>query len=215
MIVPGNSTVIKICGITNMEDARASVEMGTDALGFNFHEKSSRCISPEEAGLITAQIPETVMKVGVFVNASLSTVLANTRIAGLTAIQLHGDETPEFAVDVKAETGLRVIKAFRVGAGFNIDEIAGYKDCSVLLDAYSSTEQGGTGIQTDWTIARQVRDNIESLYLAGGLASNNVVEAIELVRPYAVDACSRLETRPGKKDLAKVREFVKAVREAL
>jgi phosphoribosylanthranilate isomerase len=202
--------IVKICGITNLEDALAAVEAGADALGFNFYRRSPRYIPPEDARRIVAELPQGVMKVGVFVNEVGPERVA--RVAdgvGLTAVQLHGDESPEYC---RALRGRFVVKAVRAGTDFEPESVSSYEADAVLLDAFSADERGGTGRVVDWAVARRVRDLVPRLFLAGGLAPENVAAAIEAVGPYAVDACSLLESAPGRKDPQRVRAFVAAAR---
>ncbi len=202
-------TKVKICGITNLEDALLSVKFGADALGFNFYEKSPRYISPEKAREIVEQLPREVLKVGVFVNESLGEICKIAETAKLDAIQLHGEETPEFAGELKAKTNLEIIKAFRVSENFKPEDVLQYEVDAVLLDAYSRHEHGGTGETFDWEIAKKVQEIFPKMYLAGGLAVENVKEAVESVRPFAVDACSLLETEKGLKNLHRIKDFIK------
>lgn len=208
-------TKVKICGITNLEDALMSVELGADALGFNFFEKSPRYIAPNLAKRIIKQLPIGVKSVGVFVNETIDTVTEIAKITEIDFIQLHGDETPKFAKQLQISTGLQVIKAFRVSGYFNAARMMKYQVDTVLLDSYSGAEYGGTGEIFDWSVATQVRELFPKLYLAGGLNPQNVGEAIRLVTPYAVDACSGLESSKGIKDRNKVEAFIRNIREAL
>lgn len=199
---------VKICGITNLDDAVGAVEAGADALGFNFYRRSPRYIRPEDARRIIEQLPESVLTVGVFVNEAEPEIVA--RIAGeakLKAVQLHGDEAPAYA---RALKNFFVIKALRVSEDFVPENVKEYETEAILLDSFDRKERGGTGRTFDWAVARRVRELVPRLYLAGGLSLENVAEAIEKVRPYAVDACSRLETAPGRKDLERVRNFISA-----
>jgi phosphoribosylanthranilate isomerase len=205
-------TKVKICGITNLEDALLSVKFGADALGFNFYERSPRYILPEKAREIIEQLAPEILKVGVFVNESLKTILEIAETAKLDAIQLHGDETPEFIKELKAETNLEIIKAFRMTDGFRAEDVLKYKVDAVLLDAYSAKDYGGTGETFDWRIARKVREIVPKMYLAGGLSAENVAGAIAGVEPFAVDACSLLEESKGHKNPEKVRDFIFAVK---
>lgn len=199
---------VKICGITNLNDARVAIESGADALGFNFYPRSPRYIRPRDAREIIQELPPGILTVGVFVNESEPEVVARlAEEADLDAVQLHGDESPEYA---RALKGLYVIKALRVAEGFVAESALEYETEAILLDAFDGRERGGTGRTFDWEIARQVRELVPKLYLAGGLSVENVREAIERVRPYAVDACSRLESAPGVKDSERVREFISA-----
>jgi phosphoribosylanthranilate isomerase len=193
-------TKVKICGITNLEDALLSAKFGADALGFNFYEKSPRYISSEKAREIIEQLPREVLKVGVFVNESLEKICQTAETAKLNAIQLHGEETPEFAGELKAKTNLEIIKAFRVSEKFKPEDVLQYAVDAVLLDAYSSKEHGGTGETFDWEIAKNVREIFPKMYLAGGLSQDNIAEAIYNVKPFAVDACSCIEFEKGIKD---------------
>lgn len=203
---------IKICGITNLKDALAAVEAGADALGFNFYRRSPRYIAPEDARRIVAELPATVMSVGVFVNESEPEQVSRIMDAArLTAAQLHGDESPEYC---SALQGRYVIKALRADADFEPQVVKAYDTDAILLDAYAKDARGGTGRVVDWNVARRVRDIVPQLFLAGGLSPENIVEAIAAVEPYAVDACSHLESAPGKKDNERVRAFIAASRRA-
>jgi phosphoribosylanthranilate isomerase len=203
-------TLVKICGVTNLEDALAAVEAGADLLGFNFYRRSPRYVSPGDARRISERLPESVEGVGVFVNEPAEEVERIAREAGLGVVQLHGDETPEFC---QALRGLKVVKALRVRAGFDAAACALYPVDALLLDAYRADAFGGTGHTFDWTLARQARERVARLYLAGGLTPDNVAEAVGAVRPYAVDVCSGVETSPGRKSLRLMRRFVEQVRE--
>lgn len=201
-------TKVKICGITNLEDALASVKFGADAIGFNFYAKSPRYISPESAREIIKQLAADVLKVGVFVNEELDKIVEIASIANLDAIQLHGEETSELATQLKVKSGLRIIKAFRVSPEFKPGDILEYDVDAILLDAHSPNEHGGTGETFDWAVARLVSDTVSKLYLAGGLSPENVGRATKSVEPYAVDACSCLEISKGVKDHEKLRRFI-------
>lgn len=202
-------TRVKICGITNLEDALDAVEAGADALGFNFYKRSPRYVEPQAARRIIEELPAKLLTVGVFVNERAPEEVARlASLAGVGAVQLHGDEPPAYAHALRP---LRVIKALRVGADFVPERVAEYETNGLLLDAFDSRERGGTGRTFDWEIARRVRALVPKLYLAGGLSVENVAEAVRLVRPYCVDACSRLERAPGRKDPERVRSFIRAV----
>jgi phosphoribosylanthranilate isomerase len=208
-------TKVKICGITNLEDALLSAKFGADALGFNFYEKSPRYVTSKKASEIIEQLPKGVMKVGVFVNESVERICKIVEIAGLDAIQLHGEEDNRFIEEVHMMSGLPVIKAFRISLDFNPDSAKHSSAEAVLLDKYSSREPGGTGETFDWKIAKLVSNLVDRVYLAGGLTADNVADAIGTVHPYAVDVCSRIETKPGKKDDEKLERFIAAVKEAI
>lgn len=203
---------VKICGITNVEDALASIEAGADALGFNFYPQSPRYIEPSAARCIIEQLPASVLCVGVVVNLpDAEQVKRFASEAGVQAVQLHGDESPAYCQELK---DLFVIKALRVKSDFDPEQAAQYETDAVLLDGFSQVAFGGAGQGFDWSIATRCRELVTKLFLAGGLNVNNVAAAIEAVQPYAVDACSGLESIPGRKDLAKVRAFITAARHA-
>ncbi len=200
-------TRVKICGITNLEDALLSAKFGADALGFNFYKKSPRYIASEKARAIIEQLPPEILKVGVFVNEDLEKVVEIAKTAKLDALQLHGEETPAFALELKAKTNLEIIKAFRVSSAFKPEDVLEYDTDAILLDAYSAKEHGGTGETFDWEIAKRVREIFPKMYLAGGLSSHNIADAILQVQPFAVDTCSGIEKIKGKKDGVKVKKF--------
>ncbi|MGI9065766.1 MAG: phosphoribosylanthranilate isomerase [Pyrinomonadaceae bacterium] len=199
---------VKICGITNVEDARGSVDAGAYALGFNFYPPSPRYIEPDAARRIVEQLPASILCVGVFVNlADAEQVKRQACEAGVQAVQLHGDESPAYCQKLK---DLFVIKALRVNSDFEPELAAQYETEAVLLDGFSASAYGGVGQGFDWSVALRCRELVAKLFLAGGLNANNVTAAIESVQPYAVDACSGLESVPGRKDMAKVRAFIAA-----
>lgn len=201
-------TKVKICGITNLKDALLAAKFGADALGFNFYPKSPRYVSPEKTKEIVGQLPREILKVGVFVNENSDAIAEIARVAKLDAIQLHGEETPEFARRVKAKTSLEIIKAFRVSEGFKPEDVLQYEADAVLLDAYSRHEHGGTGETFDWEIAKKVQEIFPKMYLAGGLSIENIERAVLEIKPYGVDACSSLERIKGVKDQAKIENFI-------
>jgi len=202
-------TYIKICGITNMDDAAAAVAAGADLLGFNFYKPSPRYITPQKAREIVRRFPNEVLKVGVFVNEELADVHTIMRVAGLGALQLHGDESPEYCSKFP---GCCVIKTFAVTDTFDVHAAEAYEVDGIMLDTKHNHLRGGTGRVFDWSIARQAALTIPNLYLAGGLSPENVENAIKTVRPYAVDACSALEDRPGIKNHERMRVFINTVR---
>jgi phosphoribosylanthranilate isomerase len=201
-------TVIKICGITNLNDAHAAVAAGADALGFNFYKPSPRYIAPENAREIINTLPESIHTVGVFVNeSSPDAVRSIADRAGVKAVQLHGDESPDYCRALNA-----VIKTFAVSGSFDLKQLESYEVDAIMLDTKDNHLRGGTGRVFDWTIAQQVSQLVPKLYLAGGLSPENVSEAIEMVQPYAVDACSSLEDKPGIKNHERMCVFVNKVR---
>ena len=203
-------TLVKICGITNLEDAVAAVAMGADALGFNFYKPSPRYITPQDAREIIEQLPGAILKVGVFVNEdSPDQVRQIANESGITALQLHGDESPDYCNELADQY---IIKAFAVSNNFDMQKPERYHVNAIMLDTKHNTLRGGTGRAFEWSIAQQVSKTVPKLFLAGGLSPENVAAAIETVRPYAVDACSSLEDMPGKKNEERVRAFVRAVR---
>jgi phosphoribosylanthranilate isomerase len=209
---------VKICGITNFEDAVAATEAGADMLGFNFYRPSSRYIEPDRAREIVDHLrsdsqntPPTM--VGVFVDESIDSVVRIVNDVNLDAVQLHGEEPPEFCAELKSLLPDKdVIKALRVNGAFDPQTASRYSVQAIMLDAFHEQLRGGTGRVIDWDIARTVRDLVPQLFLSGGLSPENVAEAISRVQPFAVDACSSLESSPGRKDRARLIEFVRAVR---
>jgi len=203
---------VKICGITNVEDALLACEFGADAIGLNFYEKSPRCISPFTASKIIGKLPPFVAAVGIFVNWQAAPVTSLAKALGLSAAQLHGDEPPKLVAEIAKE--VPVIKALHVGKGSPLPPFAKYRGVAAfLLDAPHSGQYGGTGRITDWNLA-QTAAKSHPILLAGGLTPENVGEAILAVRPYAVDVTSGVESKPGKKDPGKLRAFFDEVARA-
>jgi phosphoribosylanthranilate isomerase len=203
---------VKICGITDARDARAAIDLGAAALGFNFYENSPRVIAPAAAWEIRRRLPGEVQAVGVFVNWEPRPVVALATALRLSAVQLHGDEDCCHAGICARQVA--VIKAFRVGDGFSMAEFGGFRCASwFLLDAARDGQYGGTGRKTSWDLAAKAAARLP-IILAGGLTPENVAEAILAVRPYAVDVASGVESRPGKKDHRKMREFFAEVERA-
>ena len=204
-------TLVKICGITNPEDALAAIAAGADALGFNFYKPSPRYIAPQAAREIIEQLPTSVLTVGVFVNEESPQAVMNiANGANIKALQLHGDESPAYCRELAPHTS--VIKTLAVSDSFDPKLACEYKVDAIMLDTRDNRLRGGTGRVFDWSIAQQVSQLVPRLYLAGGLSPENIEEAIEKVRPYAVDACSALEDRPGIKNHDRVRAFIDTVR---
>ena len=205
-------TKVKICGITDLEDARHAIECGADLLGFNFYDRSPRYISQGAAKDIIAKLKIESRAVGVFVNEKVDRVYDIAISTPINAIQLHGDESPEYVKRLNDWLGLEVIKALRTSDEFDPNGIEDYGDVSILLDAYSLSVYGGSGQVADWEVSKRIVESGRMVYLAGGLTPENVAQAIDVVRPYAVDVASGVESSPGKKDPVKVAEFIDAVR---
>jgi len=201
---------VKICGITSPADALAAIDAGANLLGFNFYKKSPRYITEADAAKIRRRIPARVQTVGIFVNAPPADVAELCRSLKLDLAQLHGDESPETVADV-ART-IPVIKAFRLEPEFPLSTLDEYPEAfAYLFDAAKTDQYGGTGRTTEWDVARRAALT-RRIILAGGLKVGNVGEAVRIVRPYAVDVASGVESKPGKKDHARMRDFVQAVR---
>lgn len=201
--------LVKVCGITNPDDARVAAEAGADAVGLVF-APSPRRVSVEAAGEIAAGLSENVLKVGVFVDAAPEEVLSVAREVGLDYAQLHGDEGPQDVTDLRAG-GLKVVKALRVRDAESLEDMERYGADLYLLDAYSEKARGGTGERFDWGLAKTLRER-DNIVVSGGLNPENVREAIEFFEPYGVDASSSLEDRPGVKNGERVRRFVSAAK---
>jgi len=179
---------VKICGVTDIDDALLAAELGADAIGLNFYSESPRCISPFTAAEIVNQLPPFVSPIGVFVNWEAAPVIALAAALRLSAVQLHGDESPNLVAEISRKVS--VIKAFRLGQGTTLPAFSKYKDTSAfLLDAAAAAKFGGTGKKTDWSRAATAAKS-HRIILAGGLTPENVGEAIRLVLPYAVDVAS-------------------------
>jgi len=218
-------TWIKICGTTNLEDAQTAIEAGADALGFVFYERSPRTIDQTIAHDIVAHLPANVDKIGVFVDQSADVIAQIADKVGLTGVQLHGKRGDGSRVDELAAlrahaSGLKVIpvcQARDLEEGVLLSEDARRGFYAVLVDSGSNSQIGGTGKTFDWGKAREAIQSLSLIMpviVAGGLNSNNVGEAMNMFQPYGVDVVSGVEANPGKKDPAKVRAFVQAVRRA-
>jgi phosphoribosylanthranilate isomerase len=208
-------TKVKICGITNLEDARAAADAGAHMLGLNFYRPSARYIAPEVARALVNDLKasgRSIEVVGVFVDEPIDSVIDIANTTGIDSVQLHGDESPAFCEELNTRDGLTVIKALRVGDDFKINSAQQYPAHAIMLDAFHQTLRGGTGMTLDWEVARETRKIVPRLFLSGGLSPENVTDAVRAVKPYAVDACSLLESAPGKKDSARMSAFVAAVR---
>lgn len=202
-------TRVKICGITNSKDADAAVESGADALGFIFYSGSPRHIEPEKAAEIIGTLPPFVTAVGVFVDETLEGIKKAVSESGVTCVQLHGSETPEFCESV----GGSVIKAFRIKGLSDIEPIAKYRAGAYLLDTFKAGVPGGTGKTFDWEIALEAK-KLGRIILSGGLNPENVLDAVRHVNPYAVDVSSGVEKSPGIKDPGLIRKFIEELKKA-
>jgi phosphoribosylanthranilate isomerase len=195
---------VKICGITNIDDARAAVNAGADALGFVFYSPSPRYITPEQAGQIIQGLPPFVTTVGLFVDVALDTVNDMARRCGLDRIQLHGRETPEFCRQVTRP----VIKAIRIKNAQSLTPVPNYKVSAYLLDTYvEGALPGGTGASFAWELAARVKP-YGPVILAGGLTPENIGVAVAQICPYGVDVSTGVERTPGIKDHHKIRQFI-------
>lgn len=199
---------MKICGITNTADAVAAIDAGADALGFMFFQNSKRNVSPAVAGEIIRELPPFISKVGVFVNASGSFVREVIQTSRIDTLQFHGEEPPEFC----AQFGLKAIKAFRIRDRESLQQCLNYRNHPWLLDSYVDGAQGGTGVAFDWNVAVEATRLSRMVILAGGLKVETVADAVRKVRPFAVDVSSGVESAPGKKDHAKIRQFIDAAK---
>jgi phosphoribosylanthranilate isomerase len=201
----GHGVRLKICGITNWLDAKLAVDAGADMLGFNFYGPSPRFVAVGEAKRIIHRLPRTVEAIGAFVNDSVSDIADITRVAGLHGVQLHGDESPGQVAELARRWP--VMKAFRVRPGFRVAALRAYDQAwAFLLDGFSREARGGTGKTFDWGVAR-LAARFGRVFLAGGLTSANIAEALKTAKPYAVDVCSGVEASPGKKDAGRLLQF--------
>lgn len=206
---------VKICGITNWPDARRAVAAGADFLGFNFFAGSPRYVAPKRARQIVRRLPKGVRSVGVFVNESPEKLLEITEMVGLDRVQLHGEESPSTVKRIGRS--VPVIKALRVRKSLRASELARFQDASaVLLDGFHAGQWGGTGRTFDWRFAQRAkkRGGAIKVFLAGGITPENVAEAIRTAKPYAVDVCSGVEAKPGKKDPKRLKSFMREVEKA-
>jgi len=199
---------IKICGITNLADARAAVEAGADLLGFVFYAQSPRCLSIKQAAEIVRALPLYVVKAGVFVNALKATVFRAMSECGLNILQFHGEETS----DDCRQFGLMAMKAFRIRDADSLRALPDYQTDAWLLDAYAPGKPGGTGATFNWDLALEAQKFGRPIFLAGGLTPENVAAAVRKVQPFGVDVSSGVESAPGKKDHDKIRQFIAAAR---
>ena len=204
------STKIKICGITNVDDALAAAELGADLLGFIFTEKSPRKIKIKEAVKIINLLPDRVATVGLFVNQQELAVKLIFEQCGFTYLQLHGEESPYYCKRIGRKT--KTIKAFRIKDETSLTKLADYKVDMFLLDSYSKDKFGGSGSVFNWDLAVKSKKFGKPIILAGGLTPKNVAKAIKKVKPYAVDVSSGTEKNPGRKDHKLMKEFIEQVK---
>ena len=199
--------LVKICGITNLDDALFASEAGADALGFVFYKKSPRYVEPKKAWDIIKRLPPFVTTVGVFADQTEAEIKGIISETDIDIVQLHGEEPPEFCEGLNK----RVIKAIRVRGMENLTEVKRYKACALLLDTYDRNLKGGTGKIFNWEIAREAKV-FNKIIIAGGLTPDNVADAIRVVQPYAVDVSSGVEKQKGLKDHLKVKAFIYKVK---
>ena len=203
---------IKICGLTNLKDARACADLGADMIGLNFYPQSSRYIEPQRARKIVEALAGIVRAVGVFVDAPVSEIRNTANAAGIECVQVHGDLSAKTCRELARE--FRVIRAFSTDGRFQPEDASSFPDCDVLLDSHHAELRGGTGVTCDWSAARATLPFARFLILSGGLNGQNVAHAIAAVAPHAVDVCSGVESAPGVKDYRTIEKFIAAVRTA-
>jgi len=203
-------TKVKICGVTNVADALAAAGAGADMIGLNFYEGSPRHVTAAQAAEIARALPPFVLRVGVFVNPAEDLVLRALGECNLNLLQFHGDEPSEFCT----QFGVMSMKALRVRDAESLKTLENFHTDAFLLDAHSKAGLGGTGEKFNWELAVEAQKFGKPVFLAGGLTPENVADAVRQVRPFAVDVASGVESAPGKKDAAKVRAFIAAVRAA-
>lgn len=204
------SLFVKICGITTLADARCAVEAGADALGFIFFRRSPRYIEPSAAAEIISRLPASVLRIGVFVDEGPAKMQDVSGVCGLDRLQLHGNES----VEICSSLGVPLIKAFRIQDRNSLIPLRNYRVSAFLLDSYVPGQLGGTGAQFNWDLAIEAKESGTPIILAGGLTPENVDNAVAKVRPFGVDVSSGVESAPGKKDHAKVREFIRRAKAA-
>ena len=198
---------VKICGITNYEDAVAALDMGADLLGFNFYQKSPRFILPEKARKIINKLPAFIDIAGVFVNESIEQIHEIQKVCRLDWVQLHGDEDTEFCKQFRYHN-VKVMKAIRVKDQNDVRSAEDYFTDAILLDAFDPDKYGGTGLSFDWNVIGHINKRV---FLAGGINPDNAVEAAEL-GVYGIDVCSGIEAKPGKKDHKKMKKLFENIR---
>jgi phosphoribosylanthranilate isomerase len=200
---------VKICGLTNIDDAAEAVRLGAWALGLIHYDRSPRCVDPTAAAQIAAAFRRKCEVVGVFVNPTLDEVAHAVENANLTMVQLNGSEGESFCSEVARRTGVKVIKAIHVASAADVHAAESYRTDFHLFDRRGKGLWGGTGESFDWELLRGHRSDVPDI-LAGGLRPENVAEAISITQPYAVDVASGVEAEPGRKDHAAMRAFFEA-----
>ncbi|MBI4721844.1 MAG: phosphoribosylanthranilate isomerase [Candidatus Stahlbacteria bacterium] len=204
-------TWIKICGITCLEDAICVAKSGADAIGFVFATDSPRRVTMEKAKTIISQLPESIIKVGVFVNEDAKIVKEIAKVCNLDMLQFHGEESPEYCDQFE----IKVIKAFRISNEKSVADIIRYKVDFYLLDSFDKNRRGGSGKTFNWELALLVKKQGIPIILSGGLNEHNVKEAIRKVKPFGVDVSSGIEISHGKKEANKIQKFIESVRSEL
>jgi phosphoribosylanthranilate isomerase len=202
-------TKVKVCGMTNLADAEHAASHGAWAIGLIHHRESPRYVSPDVAEEIGAALKRRCELAGVFVNSSLDGVIDAADRENLTLLQFHGEEGPSFCVEAARRTGAKVIKAMRIKSAADVRAAEAFRTDYHLFDAYWHGLHGGTGQSFDWDLVAKRRSKVPMI-LAGGLTADTVADAIELVRPFAVDVVSGVEAEPGRKDQPKVEAFLEA-----
>jgi len=198
---------VKICGITNYEDAAAALDMGADLLGFNFYPKSPRFIAPDRAAEIINKLPAFIDLAGIFVNASIDQIHEIKKLCSLDWVQLHGDESPQFCREFLSYN-VKVMKALRVKDSSDIKKADDYFTDAILLDAFNPEKYGGTGLTFDWNIIGHIGKRV---FLAGGINPDNAADAVKL-GVYGIDVCSGIEAEPGKKDHKKMKKLFENIK---
>jgi phosphoribosylanthranilate isomerase len=198
---------VKICGITNYEDAAAAMDMGADLLGFNFYPRSPRYIPPAKAAEIINKLPAFIDIAGVFVNEAIERIHETKNLCQLDWVQLHGDESPEFCREFLSDN-VKIMKAIRVKSQADVEKADDFFTDAVLLDAFDPEKYGGTGITFDWNVIGHINKRV---FLAGGINPGNAAAAVKL-GVYGIDVCSGVEAEPGKKDHAKMRKLFENIR---
>jgi phosphoribosylanthranilate isomerase len=201
---------VKICGLTNYDDAAAAMDMGADMLGFNFYPKSPRYIEPAKAAKIISRLPAFTDMVGVFVNESVEQIHETRNLCRLDWIQLHGDEDPAFCNEFRS-SDVKVMKAIRVKDQKDVEIAENFFTDAILLDAFNPKKYGGTGVSFDWNIIGHIDKRV---FLAGGINPGNAAKAVEL-GVYGIDVCSGIEIRPGKKDRRLMKKLFENIRQVV